>query len=104
MKVKSGKTINKVNENSNKMHKTPVKLTDRGGGGAKPTSISNERVDITKSTIRGPMFSGDPGPLETLEEDINTSELRMTLKEGLWTVTADPKKGASVTSDGDSVL
>ena len=27
----------------------------------------------------------------------------MTLKEGLWTVTADPKKGASVTSDGDSV-
>ena len=52
------------------MHKTPVKLTDRGGGGAKPTSISNERVDITKSAIRGPMFSGDPGPLETLEEDI----------------------------------
>lgn len=38
-----------------------------------------------------------------MEEDINTSALRMTLKEGLWTVTADPKKGTSVTSDGDSV-
>jgi len=85
------------------MHKTPVKLTDRGGGGPKTTSISNERVDITRNATRGPMFSGDPGPLETLEEDINTSELRMTLKEGLWTVTADPKKGASVTSDGDLV-
>lgn len=49
------------------MHKIPVKLTDRDGGGAKTTSISNERVDITRNATRGPMFPGDPGPLETLE-------------------------------------
>ena len=61
------KTINKVNENINKMHKAPAKLTDRGDGGAKTTCISKERVDITRKATRGPMFSGDPGPLETLE-------------------------------------
>lgn len=77
------------------MHKIPVKLTDRDGGGAKTTSISNEKiVDITRNATRGPMF-GDPGPLETLEfwRKISMPQsLGWLSKEGLWTVTADPRK------------